>query len=339
MRSAERGPVRSCLANGPLAAGTVCAVTFLRTRTQPRSPLWATSSPSTSSRASGTPATSPSTSTSRTGSTAPKPFQPGDENAFWFLDFHWSRGLTPLAATLWSADGYCWGTQSASEKLPLPPGRGITCRFAGTHLYGSPIPEADPREIGARANRLGTNLPHFLQNYRAIWEAGRDELEATWDYFQGVDFAAVPTADLGGLIQQGRRYHKRAMEIHFDVMYPMLVNFLGFYGACAELGIDTNLVGKFLQGEDTKIMELDRELYGLAVKARAAGLAQVFADHEPGELRAALSAHGGSASQWLTDFDDFLASTATAPTPPATSGCRAGSRTTPTRSATSRPSS
>ena len=75
---------------------------------------------------------------------APKPFQPGDENAFWFLDFHWSRGLTPLAATLWSADGYCWGTQSASEKLPLPPGRGITCRFAGTHLYGSPIPETFP---------------------------------------------------------------------------------------------------------------------------------------------------------------------------------------------------
>ena len=49
------------------------------------------------------------------------PFRPGDEKAFWFLDFHWSRGLTPLAATLWSADGYCAGTQSASENLPLPP--------------------------------------------------------------------------------------------------------------------------------------------------------------------------------------------------------------------------
>ena len=212
---------------------------------------------------------------------AASPFRPGDENAFWFLDFHWSRGLTPLAATLWSADGYCAGTQSASENLPLPPGRGVTCRFAGTHLYGSPIPETDPREIAARANRLAVNLPHFLQNYRSIWDAGRNELEATWDYFQGIDLAAVPTGELGTLIQQGRRYHKRAMEIHFAVMYPMLVNFLGFYGACAELGIDTNLVGKFLQGEETKIMELDRELYGLATKARQAGLAEVFADHEP----------------------------------------------------------
>ena len=48
----------------------------------------------------------------------------------------------------------------------MPPGRGVTCRFAGTHLYGSPLPETDPREIGARANRMGVNLPYFLQNYR-----------------------------------------------------------------------------------------------------------------------------------------------------------------------------
>jgi phosphohistidine swiveling domain-containing protein len=84
------------------------------------------------------------------------------------------------------------------------------------------------------------------------------------------------------------------------------VNFLGFYGSCAELGIDTNLVGKFLQGEDTKIMETDRELYKLASKARQAGLGQVFADNEPPQLRDALAGAGGSAAQWLTEFDDFL---------------------------------
>ena len=121
----------------------------------------------------------------------PSPFKAGDENQFWFLDFHWSRGLTPLAGTLWSGDGYCWGTQHAAEGLPVPPGRGVTARFAGTHLYGSAIPETDPREIGARAGRMGVTLPYFLQNYRAKWDAGRDELEATWDHFQGIDLSAV----------------------------------------------------------------------------------------------------------------------------------------------------
>lgn len=234
----------------------------------------------------------------------PSPFKAGDENQFWFLDFHWSRGLTPLAGTLWSGDGYCWGTQHAAEGLPVPPGRGVTARFAGTHLYGSAIPETDPREIGARAGRMGVNLPYFLQNYRAKWEAGRDELEATWEHFQGVDLSAAP--DLAGLLASARRYHKRSMEIHFDIMYPMLLNYLGFYGACAEMGLNPSDTGKYLQGEDTKIMETDRGLARLAIQAKQAGLAQLFADNDSHELRAALSARGGSASQWLTDFDDFL---------------------------------
>lgn len=235
------------------------------------------------------------------------PFTAADEDKFWFLDFHWSRGMTPLAAFAWGQDGYCWGTQHAAENLPLPPGRGVTSRFAGTHLYGSAIPESDPREIGARANRLGTNLPRFLQNYQLTWESGRDELEATWDYFHGIHLTATPTGDLAGLLNQARRYHQRSMEIHFGVMYPLLVNFLGFYGACAEMGIDTADIGKFLQGEDTKIMETDRGLSALAIKAKQAGLRQVFEDNSGAAIRTALSVHGGSASQWLTDFDDFLA--------------------------------
>ena len=86
----------------------------------------------------------------------------------------------------------------------------------------------------------------------------------------------------------------------------MLANFLGFYGACAEMGLDPSQTGRFLQGEDTKIMQADRALNELTRSARAAGLAPVFAAHEPSELRAALTAHGGSAAQWLTDLDDFL---------------------------------
>jgi phosphohistidine swiveling domain-containing protein len=236
----------------------------------------------------------------------PGPFRRGDEESFWYLDFHWSRGLAPLAATLWSGDGYCWGTQHAAEALPLPTGRGIAVRFAGTHLYTSAIPESDPREVRLRTDRMAANLPYFLDNYQEIWAAGREELESTWNYFRDIDLTKTPTRQLPELLAQARRYHKRAMEIHFGVAYPLLVNFLGFYGACAEMGINPAEIGKFLQGEDTKIMETDRELYKLAIKARQAGISDVFAGNEPAHLRTALSTHGGRASQWLTEFDDFL---------------------------------
>ena len=95
-------------------------------------------------------------------------FRKEDEQAFWFLDFHWPRGLTPMGL-ICIEDGCNWSTQLAAEQMPLPPGRGITARLGGTHIYGSAIPVTDPREISQRARRLEHNLPPFLENFGIIW--------------------------------------------------------------------------------------------------------------------------------------------------------------------------
>jgi len=232
-------------------------------------------------------------------------FRKEDEENFWFLDFHWPRGLTPMGL-IWNEDGYNWASQLAAEQMPLPPGRGITCRLGGTHTYGSALPVNDPREIGQRAKRLEHSLPPFLQNFDTIWGRMREEVNESWDYFRGVDTSKLSLEDLRENLIQARQYHKRAFEIHFQVMYPLLANYVGFYGMCTELGLDPGQIGKFLQGYDTKIMETDRELWRLTAAARAAGLEQAFATHEADGVRAALAAQGGPASTWLTRFDDFL---------------------------------
>ena len=198
-------------------------------------------------------------------------FRKEDEENFWFLDFHWPRGLTPMGL-IWNEDGYNWSSQLAAEQMPLPPGRGITCRLGGTHTYGSPLPVTDVREIGQRARRLERVLPPFLQNFDEIWGHMREEVNESWDYFHGLDLSALSLADLRENLIQARQYHKRAFEIHFQVMYPLLANYVGFYSMCTELGLDPGQIGKFLQGYDTKIMETDRELWKLTSAARAAGL-------------------------------------------------------------------
>jgi len=80
-------------------------------------------------------------------------FTKADEQRFWFLDFHWPRGLTPLGL-IWNEEGYSWGSQLAAEQLPLPPGRGITQRIAGTHTYASAIGVEAEGEVRDRAARL-----------------------------------------------------------------------------------------------------------------------------------------------------------------------------------------
>ncbi|MEK9663351.1 MAG: PEP-utilizing enzyme [Candidatus Nanopelagicales bacterium] len=232
-------------------------------------------------------------------------FNKADEERFWFLDFHWPRGLTPLGL-IWNEDGYNWGTQYAAENLPLPPGRGLTNRIGGIHLYGSPIDVQSPYEIGERAQRMGAYLPNFLQNFDSIWAERRDEVERGWQHFVALDTASMSLPELSMMLKEARAFHKRAFEIHFEIMYPLLVNYLGFYGMCAEMGLDVSQIGKFLQGYDTKIMETDRELWKLTRAAKQAGLADVFARTEPQDLVATLDGMGGSAAAWMTQFRDFL---------------------------------
>ena len=231
-------------------------------------------------------------------------FTKKDEERFWFLDFHWPRGLSPMGL-IFLEDGYSWATQLAAQGLPLPPGKGIVQRIGGTHVYASEVPVGSDWEIGFRAERIGRNLPSFLQNFEKIWGDRVWELETGLRHFETYDPAGRSLGELGQHLRDARSFHKRAWEIHFEMMYPLLANYLGFYGVCTELGIDPGQISKFLQGYDTKILACDRALWRLADTARSAGITHVFesnaAEHLDGALRGDPRAAG-----FVRDFDAFL---------------------------------
>ena len=101
-------------------------------------------------------------------------FNAADKDRFWFLDFHWARGLTPLGM-IWNEDGYSWGTQLAAEQMPLPIGRGMTQRIAGTHTYAAVIPVRNKLLVAARDKRMRAYLPDFLERFDTIWAQRRSE--------------------------------------------------------------------------------------------------------------------------------------------------------------------
>lgn len=232
-------------------------------------------------------------------------FTKADEGRFWFLDFHWPRGLTPLGL-LWNTDGYSWGTQSAAESLPLPSGRGIAQRIGGTHTYAATIDVEDAWEMAERNRRLQRKLPRFLRRFDSIWTTRRDEINRWWKHLKGTDLPSLSLAELGRYLLQARRFHKRAFEIHFEMMYPLLANYVEFHTNCVEMGLDPGQIAKFLQGYNTAIMDTDRALWDLTRRARTAGLREVFARTDAPLLRAELAARGGKATSWLSEFDEFL---------------------------------
>lgn len=231
-------------------------------------------------------------------------FSSADTERFWFLDFHWARGLTPLGM-IWNEDGYSWGTQWAAEHMPLPAGHGMTQRIAGTHTYASVIPVRNKREIAARDKRARAYLPGFLDRFDLIWKQRRSEIETGWQSLSSRDVSLLSWGELAAMLVEARTYYRRLFEIHFEMMYPLLSNYLEFRGICGEMGIDSATVAKFLQGYETKISETDQALWQLAFDARMGGIDAVFLGTPPGDLAVALGrAPAGRA--WLKRLSAFL---------------------------------
>lgn len=231
-------------------------------------------------------------------------FTAADKDRFWFLDFHWARGLTPLGM-IWNEDGYSWGTQWAAEQMPLPTGRGMTQRIAGTHTYAAVIPVRSKREVAARDKRMRAYLPGFLDRFDLIWRQRRSEIEIGWQSMTSRDVSALSDDELAAMLIEARTYYRRLFEIHFEMMYPLLSNYLGFRGVCRELGFEAGTVAKFLQGYETKISETDRAVWQLAADARSGGLQTLFGATAADQMLAALERDEAGRS-WLRKLTAFL---------------------------------
>jgi pyruvate,water dikinase len=230
-------------------------------------------------------------------------FRPEDVERFWFMGFQWPRAY-PLNF-VWLEDGFAWGTQSAANGMPLPPSDGLAPRVAGVHVYGSNVPVSN-WVIGQRGPRAGKMLPGFLQNFPEIWNDRRTEIIEGLRYFETIDLNGKSPAELWQIMEDARSFHVRAWEIHFELMYPLTANYLGFYGLCRELGIEAADIPKFLQGYETQPMKSDRELWNLANEARGTEAEKIIsAANEPRGIYRALQGSTKAAS-WLKKFDAFL---------------------------------
>lgn len=126
-----------------------------------------------------------------------------------------------------------WGTQLAAHQLPLPPAGGLVQRLGGPFLYEGEVPIKSEWEIGFRAARIEKNMPPFLQNFDAIWEERKWELDLGLGYFESYNFNGRSLPELGQYMRDAWQFQRRAWEIHFEIMYPLLAIYLQLYGVCA----------------------------------------------------------------------------------------------------------
>lgn len=226
-----------------------------------------------------------------------------DLEAFWVLDNHYPRGMSPLGFDLVNIVGTM--TQAIAERIPLPPGRGLHAVVGGTHIYAAEIPVTSEWEMGYRGYRAAQSIPRMIAGFADAWQEAVEELETGFAHFRETDPSTLAPHELGRHLEDAVTFHRRAWEIHFEMMYPLLANYVGFYGLCAEFGIPPGEISKFLQGYDTKIMETDRELWKLAQVVQELGLEETFVGRPVGELRPVLETTPAGRG-FLEQLDAFL---------------------------------
>ncbi|MDI1288393.1 MAG: PEP-utilizing enzyme [bacterium] len=234
-----------------------------------------------------------------------QPFQATDADRFWLKEGHWPRGIVPLGYSC--IEECAWGTQWAAQALPVPTGKGLSARMAGTHVYNSEIAVTSEWEITRRSAMAAESFPARIGNFPAEWERCVALLLEGSRHLEQADLDEVDLSGVAQYFAEACDFQRWAWEQHFIFMYPLLANYFGLRGLCEELGIDTDLVARFLQGFDTKILATDRKLWELAEQARTDGLAALFADNEVdgGTLLQALT-QAEAASAWLDQFHGFL---------------------------------
>lgn len=233
------------------------------------------------------------------------PLRRDDLDRFWLLEYRFPDGITPLGMCLLD-DGYAWATQRAAQSVPLPTSNGLTVRCAGTHVYFTEIEQPSPDEARERADALGAALPAFLERFPEMWEQVASGLDRDARALERHDPRTDPPGEQAEYLERARAFQRRAWEVHFDLMYPLLLNQAGFYGLCAELGIARAEVPRFLQGYETPMTRCDRALWGFARELRGTALARAFVDNPPEAIVAALAAVGADGTRWMARFGAFL---------------------------------
>jgi pyruvate,water dikinase len=234
-----------------------------------------------------------------------RPFSKEDEHAFWCLDaIHFGHGLVPGSVRL-TEDAFSYGTQLAAENIGLPPGRGLRFRLGGTHVYMSPIETASEWAVRWRGRRFARFLESFLPSFRQIWDAYQEELDAAHEHFKSLDAPKLSLAELQTALADAYDYHRWGWTIHFELMYPLIANYLGFYRLSAELGLDPSQISRFLAGERTRVLETDEELWKLAWRAKELGVAAAIQDGETDTARQRVESLPGG-SIWWRELEAFL---------------------------------
>jgi pyruvate,water dikinase len=232
---------------------------------------------------------------------------PEDERIFWTRDrLHYPDQVSPLDYSLSRIGDEGFGKAFAYYGVPMQ----IRSLYINTYQYGAMVPsfavDFDPAEAGkAVEEKMQRAIGRQQDRWGNEWLPEIKEHLAWWEAF---DLSAASPTELVEHLDESIRRTDRLWEIHFLVVFPMMVPMSLFEELYLDLFPDSAVFEAYemMQGLSNMTVESGSKLWALSRKALTtpevrAAVAEGDANHVLARLR-----QSAAGQQFLAEFDSYL---------------------------------
>jgi len=222
----------------------------------------------------------------------------------WFLDgTHSVPPWTPMFGWFWI--NFCrHGMQYGAEKLSLPTVKGWDWRFHRGGGYLTLLLVQNEEEKQRREVEFRKAILPFIEDYDGLWGGYVKEILARYETLKALDLDKASNIELLDNFEQTINTCRRMWEIHMHMMYGTYTAYILFENMCRSMaGIDDTspMFHALITGFDNKVFQVDRELWEFSKRVRKDGLADVFLESKPIEIKIRLE-ESSKGREFMKDF-------------------------------------
>ena len=219
-----------------------------------------------------------------------------------------TRCFTPFDLWMLQQNYDNHGIPYAHDYLSVPECKGFDSKLKDGWVYQGSIftTEEERRE---REPKFRERIVPWIEDPIKEYDEGFDELMERYKRFKALEMEKLEDWELKDAFQEWLQLYRRAANLHFIWMVAGAVVYSMFEDACQELlGIDRNdpLFNDLMGGFDHKLIETDRGLFQLGVKAREMGLESLFNETANDEELLSKLELTDPGKSWLRELSEFL---------------------------------
>ncbi len=200
------------------------------------------------------------------------------------------------------------GLQYGHEYFAIPECKGFDCKLKEGWVYNGTLFTTE-KERKEREPKFNERIAPWIEGFDKEYRKGVDELMGLYEKFRALDMEKLEDWELADAFEDWINLYRRGGMLHMIWLIAYCKIYEMFENMCKELlQIDRNdlLFNDLMAGFDHKILQTDRGMFRLGLRAREMGLESLFHETSNDEELLSKLKLTDAGNKWLEEFHKFL---------------------------------